>query len=300
MSRFYEALKQASRSLQPGAEDSDWADSGFPSVFDQPERMASSSGSSAVGVLDDSDPLVSEPVTEKKLTLGQLTDAALDEGAPLIPNAIDPAVLEHYRLLRTKIIQVQSEKTFRSLLIASASSGEGKTVTVLNLALVFSMLPSYKVLVIDGDIRKGSLSELVNIDGRPGLGNLLEGTSTVEDVVLKSYDVPFCFVGRGTSKASPPELLHAARWQKQMQLLTRHFDLVLIDSPPVSLVADAQLLAAGADATLLVARAFKTRENALKKMSQDFRKFRVIGTVLNCGNGIGSYRRYKSYYPGKK
>jgi len=71
--------------------------------------------------------------------------------------------------------------------------------------------------------------------------------------------------------------------------------LVLMDSPPVNLVADAQLLAAGCDAVLLVARAFATTRKALEKAVQDLSPFRVIGTVLNRGMRADLYRHYKSY-----
>ena len=74
------------------------------------------------------------------------------------------------------------------------------------------------------------------------------------------------------------------------------YDLVLVDSPPVNVVTDAQLMASGCDAVLLVGRAFSTTSNALEDAIRDLQQFRVIGTVLNGSAGIHPYGRYRSYY----
>ena len=89
---------------------------------------------------------------------------AIDPSAHLIPHAVNVVIAEHYRRLRTKILQQQAEKPFRSLVVTSASPQEGKTVTVLNLGLSFAMLPSCRVLVMDGDLRKGTLGHWLGVD----------------------------------------------------------------------------------------------------------------------------------------
>src|SRR6266481_645441 len=97
-------------------------------------------------------------------------------------------------------MQEREKKSFRSLVIASASPQEGKTVTVLNLALSFAMLPSFKVLVVDGDMRRGTLGEWLGVDdSHCGLSNLLDGSSRFEDVILKSDNLPMQFITRGNS-----------------------------------------------------------------------------------------------------
>jgi len=300
MSRFYEALKQASRSLHHAPEGAESEDPDFAAILHEPPV----SGFSEIAALPAEETLVEtseQPLppaaTPQNGSLGILTQAVLDKKAPLIPNSVEPLVLEHYRLLRTKIMQQQAEKPFRSLLVTSADPKEGKTLTVLNLALTFSMLPSYKVLVVDGDIRRGNLSHWLGISDRPGLSDLLEGSAKLEEVVLKSAEIPFYFVGRGKSQLSPPELLHSTRWPNQIKKMSSHFDLVLVDSPPLNLVTDSQILASGCEAVLVVARAFVTSRKSLEKISQDFQQFRVIGTVLNGGAGVSNYRRYRSYYP---
>jgi len=219
----------------------------------------------------------------------------LDQAAPLIPHAVDQAVIEYYRRLRAKIIQEQERKPFRSLVVTSPSPQDGKSLTVLNLALSFGMLPEHRVLLVDGDLRRGSVGKWLGVGDHPGLNNLIEGSAELEDVVLKCDEIPFCFIVRGTAATPPAELLHSSRLIPQLRKMTEHFSLVLIDSPPVNLVADAQQLAAGCDAVLLVARAFATTRKALQKAVQDLSTFRVIGTVLNRGMRSDLYRHYKDY-----
>ena len=92
------------------------------------------------------------------------------------------------------------------------------------------------------------------------------------------------------------ELLHSSQLSAHFRSMTEQFDLVLVDSPPVNLLTDTQLLAANCDAVLLVTRAFATSRKALEKAVQDLTPFRVIGTVLNGGARVRSYGGYKGYY----
>lgn len=228
--------------------------------------------------------------------LGVPVHAKLDRSVRAIPHSVDSVTVEHYRRLRTKLLQEQESKPFRTLMIASPNPREGKSVTALNLALSFSMLPSFRVLVVDGDLRKGSLGKWLGIEGTPGLSNLIEGTAALSDVVLKSDAIPVRFVVRGDSPAPPAELLNSPRARESFEEMARHFDLVIIDSAPLTLVTDAQLIARRCDAILMVARAFSTPQKAFEKAVQDLAPCRVVGTVLNGGTSVKRYRQYKGYY----
>jgi capsular exopolysaccharide synthesis family protein len=252
-----------------------------------------------VDVLAQQSESVSLPPTAAKsddTLTGIPTKTMIVRNARLIPHAIDPVVVEHYRRLRTKIVQHQTEKPFRSLVLTSAFPQEGKTVTALNLALSFAMLPSYRVLVVDGDLRKGTLGNWLGMnDTRPGLSNVLDGSTTLDQVILKSDEAPLYFMMRGGSRVPPAELLHSPELGSTFQKLSEQFDLVLVDSPPVNLITDVQLLAGSCDAVLLIARAFATKRKAFERAVQDLLPFRVIGSVLNAGTD-GPPRRYKGYY----
>ena len=220
-----------------------------------------------------------------------------DPAARLITQAADPAVVEHYRRLRTKLLQQNSDKPFKSLLIASPNPQEGKTVTALNLALSFAMLSDFKVLLVDGDLRRGTIGKLMGVDEHAGLSNLMEGTVALEDVLLQCRDLPLHFLLRGNSELPAAELLHSTdRLRHIFNHMTEEFDLVIVDSSPVNLITDAQLLAENCDAVLLVARAFATTRKSLEQTVRDLNAFRIVGTVLNGGTRAQLYRRYNGYY----
>jgi len=229
--------------------------------------------------------------------IGSPAKVTLDRYARVIPHSADPAIVEHYRRLRTKIIQEQEKKPFSSLMVTSPNPQDGKTVTVLNLGFSFGMLPSYKVLIVDGDLRKGSLGKWLGVqDEQPGLSNLIDGTAELEDVVLKCDELPAYFMVRGTSTVPPGELLNSSMLSRHFQKMAEYFQLTLIDSAPVNLVTDAQLIAHHSDAVLLIARAFATTRKTFEKTIQELSPFRVIGTVLNGGMRTELYRRYNHYY----
>lgn len=95
---------------------------------------------------------------------------------------------------------------------------------------------------------------------------------------------------------SPAELLTSPRLSEQLRHMAGYFDLILMDSAPLNLVTDAQLLAASCDAVLLVARAFHTTRKALDKATQELAGIRIIGSVLNGATRAQVYRRYNGYY----
>jgi capsular exopolysaccharide synthesis family protein len=227
-------------------------------------------------------------------SFGNTIVAAVSARARLLPSATNPMVVEHYRRLRTKILQQREARTIRTLMVTSASPQEGKTLTTLNLALSFALLPSFRVLVVEGDLRKGMIGGWLGVEpGLRGFGNLIEGSATLAEVVAKADGIPLHFMLRGNSLISPAELLNAPGLDRHFHEMAARFDLVLVDSPPVNLFTDAQLLAAHADAVLVVARAFSTRAQALERAVQELGPAKVIGAVLNAGSVQHSRRYYR-------
>jgi capsular exopolysaccharide synthesis family protein len=233
--------------------------------------------------------------------IGNPAAVSLDPRAPFLPNsAAGPALIDNYRRLRTKLLQQIKAQQIRTIVITSAVPQEGKTVTAINLALSFAMLPSFNVLLVDGDLRRGRIGHLFGNLQHPGLGDLLQGSVRLEDVVFKSEQGIY-FMTCGASRIAPGELLQTDRLGSHFQRMAERFDLVLIDSPPANLVADPHLMAASADAVLLVARAFVTTRKALEKVVQDLYPSRILGAVLNGGTPARIYGGYRGYgYYSKK
>jgi protein-tyrosine kinase len=219
----------------------------------------------------------------------------VDPRVPLTPHTEDNSVVEQYRKLRTKIQQEHATRPVQSLLVASPGPGEGKTVTVMNLALSFSMLPDFKVLVIDGDLRKSSIAKWLGIIDVPGLSNVIDGSAKPLDVVFRGEGLPLYFMTAGTSGRPSAELLTSPVLPETIRGLKEQFDLILLDSPPVNLLADTQMLAGSCDAVLLVARAFTTTSKAFQKTLAELDSFRLVGTVLNGGMRGREYKNYYTY-----
>jgi capsular exopolysaccharide synthesis family protein len=226
---------------------------------------------------------------------GKSIKISVDRKVPIIPHTLDNSIVEQYRRLRTKIQQQHATKPIRSVLIASPGPGDGKTVTAINLALSFAMLSNTRVLVIDGDLRKGTVGKWLGLTNQAGFSNVIEGSARLEDVIIKSEELSLHFMLSGTSNRSSAELLNSPVLPETMRQLTEHFDLVVVDSPPVNLIADAQMLAGSCDGVLLVARAFRTTSKAFQKMLDDLLPFRIIGTILNGGMQARGYRGYYKY-----
>ncbi len=290
MSRFYDILKEANRHPSPIAE-GDSGRNGKTSP-DAPAACVTPVTYAAANGIPEPPPVWRHAPKNGAVAV----HASLDRKARLLPHVADTVVVEHYRRLRTKLLQERENKPFRVLMVGSPNPQEGKTVTAFNLALSFAMLPACKVLLVDGDLRKGSLGKWLTVTGMPGLSDLIEGTSGMHDVILKSDELPIHFILRGNSKISAPELLNSARLKECFHEMGQEYDIVIVDTPPVSLVTDAQLLASCCDAILLVGRAFSTTCKAIEKTVQDLQPFRILGTILNGGASVKRYRRYNGYY----
>jgi protein-tyrosine kinase len=307
MSRVFVAMQEAARAR--GADEAPveavWTEMGIRSTGAPPVQTAATevsttppalvpapdAGADAVAVPPAAGLVVAIP-TEVSPP-GTTAKIVLDKKARLLPNTPDRLVLERYRMLRTKILQEREKKPFRTLVITSAGPQEGKTVTTLNLALSFASLPSFKILLIDGDMRRGTLGDWLGIDrDRPGLSNLIEGSAPLEEILLKSEELSLHVIPSGNAQVSD---LESSQFSRHFRNLAEQFDLVLVDTPPVNLVTDVQMIAESCDAVLLIARAFSTSTKSLEEAVDKLQPYRLIGTVLNGGTTQRS-RKYNGYY----
>lgn len=223
----------------------------------------------------------------------------IDPKTRILLNDLPPVVLERYRRLRTKLIQSGAGTSIRSIAITSAEPEEGKTLTALNLALSFSMLPGFRVVVVDGDLRRASIASWLGVSTEAagsGLSNLLTGSVEFETIVRKPDDFPVHVVLAGDSPESAAEILHPSHLRTQLARLQEYFHLVIIDTPPVNLVADASLIAQSSHGVLVVARAYATKRKALERAIHDLGGRRILGAVLNGGSDHRDYRQYSNYY----
>ncbi|MCD2502301.1 CpsD/CapB family tyrosine-protein kinase [Clostridium sp. NSJ-145] len=201
---------------------------------------------------------------------------------------------EAYRTLRTNIQYSSFDKEYKTIVVTSSEPGEGKSTTSGNLALAISQGES-KVLLIDCDLRKPSLHKLFRISNNYGLSDLLLHRKTMEDVAVK-YNEGLTVVPAGKIPPNPSEMLGSKAMGTFLDEMKKHFDYIIMDTPPIGAVTDSQVLSTKVDGTILVVKAGQTKKdvvmnsvNAIKKVNGN-----IIGTVLN---GVeNSKNKYYYYY----
>jgi polysaccharide biosynthesis transport protein len=223
--------------------------------------------------------------TKRSVTAGTRR-AAASIASRLVTLPDTPAgYVESFSQLYANLALTYKEHPVKILVFTSPLPGEGKTLSIVNFALTLAGR-GFRLLLVDGDLRCGLLSEVFDCPEKPGFAELLSGTASFEDAVR---EVPvgdsgsLVILPSGTLLPKPGRLLVIERVREVLEALAPQFDLVLIDSPPVNLVADAALLGSAADAVLLVVRAGHTRVEALTYAMDQLGAARapVIGTLLN-------------------
>ncbi len=221
----------------------------------------------------------------------------------LIGKDISFVASEAYKLLRTKLqFSFVDEIKCPVIGISSALAGEGKSLTSVNLAYSLSQLDK-KVLLIDCDMRRPSLSYKLPISKAPGLSNYLTGQSDVFTVIQKcgldgenSFDV----ISSGNNPPNPIELLSSTKMEKVLSEFKEEYDYIIMDLPPVGEVSDAMAAAKLTNGILLVVRQNYCNTVALSSVVSQFEfiESRILGVVMNCVNDFGGkYSKYgKGYY----
>ena len=204
---------------------------------------------------------------------------------------------ESYRTLRTNLQYSSFDEEYKVIVVTSSEPGEGKSTTAGNLALSIAQ-GDKKVALIDCDLRKPSLHKKFGLSNTVGLSDVIVGKESIS-IVGHRYNNNLTVLTSGKIPPNPSEMLGSKSMKALIEALKKVFDYVILDTPPVQAVTDAQILSTRADGTLLVVRAEKTKKesvlnsvNLLKKVNAN-----IIGTVLN---GVDAKRSNYYYYYGNK
>ncbi|CDF57718.1 CpsD/CapB family tyrosine-protein kinase [Thermobrachium celere] len=210
-------------------------------------------------------------------------------------------IAEAYRTLRTNIQFSSLDKKVKKIVITSSGPGEGKTTTALNLAVTLAQ-NGHKTLLLDCDMRKPSIHKRLRISNLNGLSNILVGEVSFEDALNKGPVDNLDVVTSGTRPPNPAELLSSQRMINFIQGLDEKYDYIVIDTPPVLMVTDAQVLSKYADGTLLVVASGEAEKDAVKRAKELLDKVdaNILGVVLNKldTSRKGYYGYYYQYYYG--
>ncbi|EEM80867.1 MULTISPECIES: CpsD/CapB family tyrosine-protein kinase [Bacillus cereus group] len=191
-------------------------------------------------------------------------------------------IAEQYRNIRTNIEFTSVDNHIRSIIVTSVDPGDGKTTTIANLAVVFGQ-QGKKVLLIGADLRKPTLQNLFAAYSPNGLTNLLSGQTSFVQCIQKTDIENVYVMSAGPIPPNPAELLGYRKMDEVLLEAYKMFDIVLIDTPPVMAVTDAQILANKCDGVVLVARSEKTEKDKLIKVKQilDKASGKLLGVILN-------------------
>ncbi len=280
MSRIYDALKR----LQI-------------EVFEETEALSNPAPPSAA--VD-----VATPVGEGA---GQAVDPSLLEAISVIPKPeffefplmgtpgdFQPPI-EEFRQLRTRLNHMRRTKKLKTLAVTSPGPGEGKSFTSSNLAFVQSQLDRNPTLLADFDLRKPVLHKAFGIDRGPGITEFLQGQADLHDVVRRVEGTELYFLPAGSEVDNPLELLNRPAFNRLMQSLPDIFEWVILDTPPLLVAADANLLSTACDGALLVVRLEQTSIDSLQTALKETLQRNIVGVVANYAEASDLQRIYGSY-----
>lgn len=206
-------------------------------------------------------------------------------------------IAECTRSIRTNLLFMSPDKPFRRMLVTSSGPQEGKSTTVINLAIAMAQSGS-KVLIVDTDMRRPRLHKAFGVPNDVGVSSLVVGEGRIEDAI-KTTDVPGVYVlPCGPVPPNPAELQHTRAFSELLEELSRRFDKVILDSPPVGAVADAVVLATQVDGVVVVLKAGLTNADVALRTVRTLRdvKANIYGGILNDVNL--KHSKYGDYYYG--
>jgi len=205
---------------------------------------------------------------------------------------------EAYRNIRSAILLGRAGTQPRTMVITSAVPREGKTTTCLNVAISFAQAGS-RVLMVDADMRRGELHKFFGLEGGRGLADLLMGQTKPETVVQRTGIPNLDLIATGPFPANPSEITLRPEMQSFLEYAKRNYDYIFFDCPPVMAVSESAILAAIAEAVVMVVWAGRTSRKLAQLTTQVLRErgANIVGCVLNnLEFGRVGYYYYSTYY----
>lgn len=202
----------------------------------------------------------------------------------VVEDAPKSMVAESYKALRTNLQYSSFDSNNKVIVITSSKEGEGKSTVAGNLSLALAQ-DEKNVIIVDCDLRRPSLHKKFFISNIKGLSDIIVNNEDIDNV-LNQYNDNLSIITSGKIPPNPSEMIGSKAMKYLIQTLKKSFDYVILDTPPVIAVTDAQILSNIADGVLLVIKAGSTKKqsvtnaiSALKKVNAN-----ILGMVLNMAN----------------
>jgi capsular exopolysaccharide synthesis family protein len=204
----------------------------------------------------------------------------------------DSATAEALRLLAVRLRDIRRTRPLKKVLITSTIPQEGKSTIAGNLACAFSHATDERILLIEGDLRRPSLSRMFGVRTKLGICDSLRDGSGVLQNIYQLKEAKLWILPAGNAPANPLEALQASKLPGLLNELTKYFDWILIDSPPVLPLADTSIWMRLADGIILVTRQGTTEKRQLQKGIEALDADKVLGAIVN--SSVAS--AYSGYY----
>jgi len=217
---------------------------------------------------------------------------------------VAPTSLEadQYRSLRHIVERTRSQSDASVYALTSPASGDGKTVTTLNLAGSLAQSRENRVLIVDADLHRASVGEYLGMDSAetPGLVGAIEGRDLFE-CVRRLDDLNLSVLLSGVYTTGAYELLNSPRLEWLLKEARRHYDYILIDTPPLLPLPDCRLIGQWADGFIILVAAHRTPRKALAEALSLLDRTKVLGMVFNGDDRpLTAYSSYYGYYGGRE
>lgn len=193
----------------------------------------------------------------------------------------DGPVAEAFRFLGVRLRHMRRDRVLKKILITSTIPQEGKSLVAANLACTLSLRTPQRTLLLEGDFRRPSLSQLFDLRSKPGICEWLRGECDLTNCIYQLANPRMWILPAGSSSGNYLELLQSGRIAQLLEEIEEAFDWVIIDSPPILPLADTSIWSRLVDGILLVTRQGKTEKRQLQKGLDSIESKKLIGAVLN-------------------
>jgi len=222
------------------------------------------------------------PMKKKVNKLDQEKGSYMSIRRQILNKSSSFAAQEAYKSLRTSVRFALRSSGCKRISVTSAMANEGKSITILNLAISVAM-DGQKVLLIDADLRRPSQARMMVEKATPGLSNVLAGMVSPEEAIRPEMYPNLDMLFSGDVPPNPSELLGSDKMRELIGEMSKKYDYILVDTPPVNLVSDAAIVTNLLDGVLLVVRQGKSRKEELKRAISNLELAGVtpMGIILN-------------------
>lgn len=200
----------------------------------------------------------------------------------IVHNDPRSAISEQYRTIRTNIMYSSIDKKIKKVMVTSAGPSAGKSTTAVNIATAFAQA-GRKTILIDADMRRPTTQYTFEVTNSLGLSSAIVNTSKTDQVIKPTEIDNLDLITSGPIPPNPAELLQSTRMNNLLKVLSEAYDVIIIDTPPLLTVADAQILSKAMDGVLLVTNTEDNDRDELMKAKDTLVKSgaNILGVVLN-------------------